>query len=204
MHSRVGDAGYLASIACASAPIRRAASRCCGTVRLSRIRRSIGPLDGPRAPARLDPDPVGQRPAVVGWIPPVGQLSVEPAPTPAPGRHRSPIEEADEPVDVGGPATGGGSVRTVVGGWVPDGGHVRRWRPPGGDHGGGTSGQSDTGASAEDSGDDGFSDTGDVEGVSGDPDEIDDGEERSGDPDEIDDDDLTVEPNRRRPGRIRG
>ena len=132
---------------------------------------------------------------MVGWILPVGQPSVGPAPTPAPGRHRSPIEEADEPVDVGGPATGGGSVRTLVGGWVPDGGHVRRWRPPGGEHSGGTSGPSDTGASAEDSGDDGFSGTGDAEGVSGDPDEIDDDEERSGDPDDIDDDDRTVEQN---------
>ena len=142
----------------------------------------------------MDPDPVEQRPAVVGWIPPVGQQSVEPAPTPAPGRHRSPIEEANEPVDVGGPATGGGSVRTLVGGWVPDGGHVRRWRPPGG-HSGGTSGQSDADASAEDFGDDGFSATGDAEGVSGDPDEIDDGKERSGDPDDIDNDDRTVEQN---------
>jgi competence protein ComEA len=96
-------------------------------------------------------------------------------------------------VDVGDPTIGGGSVRTVVGGWVPDGGVVRRWRPEGGAFGGGGGGLNDEIAGAEGFGDDGFGDSGYDERASGDPDEVDDGEERSGNPDEVDDN-LTVVP----------
>ena len=114
-------------------------------------------------------------------------------PSRARGRHHSPDELIDESVDVGDPTTGGGSVRTVVGGWVPDGGVVRRWRPPVGAFGDGTSGLNDHVNSSEGSSAEGFSDDGDDDEVSADPDEIDDGDETSGDPLEIDDN-LTVVP----------
>jgi len=144
------------------------------------------------APVRPDPDLADRRPAVVGWIPPVSQPSAAP-PSRARGRHHSPDELIDESVDVGDPTTGGGSVRTVVGGWVPDGGVVRRWRPPVGAVGDGTSDLNDHVNRSEGSSAEGFSDDGDDEEVSADADEIDDGDETWGDPLEIDDD-LSVEP----------